>query len=109
MRGVLAQIRAEIDRLKAEPLSAGDGAEAARFAWYAEGCPCGLEPGQCREHPRARPSQRPPAGDWRTWLLLMGRGAGKTRRPPSGSGTGSRPGRPAGSPWWGPRRPTSAT
>ena len=79
MRGVLAQIRAEIDRLKAEPLSAGDGAEASRFAWYAEGCPCGLEPGQCREHPRARPSQRPPAGDWRTWLLLMGRGAGKTR------------------------------
>ena len=30
-------------------------------------------------HPRARASQRPPDGDWRTWLLLMGRGAGKTR------------------------------
>ena len=27
----------------------------------------------------ARPSQRPPAGDWRTWLILAGRGWGKTR------------------------------
>ena len=55
-------------------------AESARFDWYAAGCPCGLPPGECREHPRARASQRPPAGDWRTWLLLMaGRGFGKTR------------------------------
>ena len=27
----------------------------------------------------ARPSQKPPAGDWRVWLLLAGRGFGKTR------------------------------
>lgn len=27
----------------------------------------------------ARPSQRPPAGEWRTWLILAGRGWGKTR------------------------------
>jgi phage terminase large subunit-like protein len=27
----------------------------------------------------ARDSQRPPAGDWRVWLLLAGRGFGKTR------------------------------
>lgn len=27
----------------------------------------------------ARPNQLPPAGDWRTWLLLAGRGFGKTR------------------------------
>jgi len=27
----------------------------------------------------ARPSQLPPAGDWTTWLLMGGRGAGKTR------------------------------
>src|SRR5690242_1039054 len=27
----------------------------------------------------ARPDQLPPAGDWRTWLLLGGRGSGKTR------------------------------
>ncbi|MEM0984649.1 MAG: terminase family protein [Pseudomonadota bacterium] len=28
---------------------------------------------------KARPSQRPPPGDWRTWLFMAGRGAGKTR------------------------------
>lgn len=27
----------------------------------------------------ARPDQLPPQGDWRTWLILAGRGAGKTR------------------------------
>ena len=27
----------------------------------------------------ARPNQRPPDGDWRTWLVLAGRGFGKTR------------------------------
>src|SRR3954454_2933581 len=28
---------------------------------------------------RARPSQLPPPGDWLIWLLLAGRGFGKTR------------------------------
>lgn len=28
---------------------------------------------------RARPEQRPPDGDWRLWLVLAGRGFGKTR------------------------------
>jgi phage terminase large subunit-like protein len=27
----------------------------------------------------ARPEQLPPGGDWRVWLLLAGRGSGKTR------------------------------
>ena len=27
----------------------------------------------------ARPNQLPPAGDWQVWLLLAGRGFGKTR------------------------------
>jgi hypothetical protein len=54
-------------------------ADRSPWDWYADGCPCGLAPGECRAHPRARPNQRAPAGDWRTWLLLMGRGAGKTR------------------------------
>lgn len=27
----------------------------------------------------ARPNQLPPPGDWRGWLLLAGRGFGKTR------------------------------
>jgi phage terminase large subunit-like protein len=30
-------------------------------------------------HRIARPNQLPPAGDWRIWLLLAGRGFGKTR------------------------------
>jgi phage terminase large subunit-like protein len=49
------------------------------FDWYAGSCPCGLPPGECREHPRARLAQRPPDGDWRTWLMLAGRGFGKNR------------------------------
>ena len=47
--------------------------------WYAETCPCGLAAGECTIHHRARAAQRPPEGDWRTWLLLGGRAAGKTR------------------------------
>jgi hypothetical protein len=47
--------------------------------WYGESCRCGLAPGECRQHPRARVSQRPPAGDWRVWSYVAGRGAGKTR------------------------------
>ena len=30
-------------------------------------------------HKNARPSQLPPPGDWRVWLVLAGRGFGKTR------------------------------
>jgi terminase large subunit-like protein len=56
-----------------------DVADRSRWDWYAESCPCALPAGECREHPRARAAQRPPGGDWRTWLLLGGRGAGKTR------------------------------
>ena len=47
--------------------------------WYAESCACGLPAGECRVHPRARPTQRAPAGDWRVWAYIAGRGAGKTR------------------------------
>jgi hypothetical protein len=47
--------------------------------WYAETCSCGLPPGECRVHPRARPTQRPPEGDWRVWAYVAGRGAGETR------------------------------
>lgn len=53
--------------------------ERRRFDWFGSTCPCGLPLGECREHPRARPNQRPPSRDWRTWLYMAGRGAGKTR------------------------------
>jgi len=47
--------------------------------WYAESCSCGVPAGECRAHPRGRPSQRPPSGDWRVWAYVAGRGARKTR------------------------------
>src|SRR5262249_38572097 len=34
---------------------------------------------ECDWRYRARPEQLPPAGSWRVWLLLAGRGFGKTR------------------------------
>jgi len=58
---------------------AAERVDRARWDWYAQSCSCGLLPGECREHPRGRPSQRPPAGDWRVWAYVAGRGAGKTR------------------------------
>jgi phage terminase large subunit-like protein len=71
------KLRAGIERL--ERRREDRRSDRGQWDWYAEGCPCGLSAGECREHPRARANQRPPGGAWRTWLLLMGRGAGKTR------------------------------
>ena len=53
--------------------------DQAPWDWYERSCPCGLPPGECREHPRARDTQRIPDGDWRVWSYIAGRGAGKTR------------------------------
>src|ERR1700743_487999 len=35
------------------------------WEWYHGDCRCGLPAGECREHPRARGSQRPPGGSRR--------------------------------------------
>ena len=43
--------------------------------WYAESCSCGLPAGECRAHPRGRPSQRPPRGRL-AGLGLRGRARG---------------------------------
>jgi phage terminase large subunit-like protein len=59
----------------------------SRYDWYGDVCECGLPLGECKVHPRARPSQRPPGTylssrpetDWRIWLLMAGRAFGKTR------------------------------
>jgi hypothetical protein len=51
--------------------------DRSAWDWYADSCSCGLPPGECRAHPRARPTHRPPAGDWRVWAYVAGRGAGK--------------------------------
>ena len=74
------RVRREIGRLREMAgVSRDRSVEAARWDWYAAGCPCGLPAGDCKVHPRARADQRPPDGEWRTWFLMMGRGAGKTR------------------------------
>ena len=60
---------------------AGEASKEDRSAWdwFGGPCQCGLEPGECKTHPRARDAQRPPQGDWGTWMVLAGRGFGKTR------------------------------
>jgi hypothetical protein len=73
------QVRAKLAELEALRGTVRDrSTESARWDWYAEGCPCGVAAGACREHPRARAAQRPPVGEWRVWLILAGRGFGKT-------------------------------
>lgn len=58
----------------------GTPATRAAYDWFGDACPCGVAPGECVEHPRARAAQRPPSGEfWRTWLVNAGRGFGKTR------------------------------
>jgi phage terminase large subunit-like protein len=68
--------RRELDRRLRYLLSREPGECAAHIA--------ALEPGEQREIPNhwrlfARKGQLPPAGDWHTWLILAGRGFGKTR------------------------------
>jgi predicted phage terminase large subunit-like protein len=57
--------------------------DAPRFDWYGPDCGCPTEArkedGSCPEHPRAREKQRPPDWDWEVWMILAGRGFGKTR------------------------------
>ncbi len=79
MRAALRSLRARVLRLEDDrmPSDQDGGDDPARFDWFGESCPCGKPAGECREHPRARPSQRPLPSDWRTWLLLAGRGFGK--------------------------------
>ena len=72
-------VRKELRRLREARGTVSERPDRQQWDWYAAGCPCGLPAGACREHPRARASQRPPSGDWRCWLYLAGRGAGKTR------------------------------
>jgi hypothetical protein len=53
--------------------------DRSAWDWYAPSCPCGLPPGACGVHPRARLTHRPTAGEWRVWAYVAGGGAGKTR------------------------------
>ena len=68
----------------------GGATDRSAWDWYGDSCPCGVRPGECSAHPRARPTQRPPEGDWRVWAYIAGRGAGKTRAGTAGSSIASR-------------------
>jgi phage terminase large subunit-like protein len=77
---MVSSLRPELERIERRVLAwPRPPADRSSWDWLAESCPCGLPPGECAEHPRARAAQRPPGGDWRTWLILAGRGFGKTR------------------------------
>jgi phage terminase large subunit-like protein len=53
--------------------------DRSRWDWFGLACSCGLPPGECKIHPRAREAQSPPEKAWGTWMVLAGRGFGKTR------------------------------
>ncbi len=78
LRPMRREARSLIELVKGR-LGSRAATDPSLYAWYSDSCPHGLPPGECRVHPRARPSQRPPQGDWRTFLALAGRGWGKTR------------------------------
>lgn len=68
MSGELANLRG-VYRQHADDRLSELRAEADGHDWTGERTGC----------PVARPNQLPPAGNWRIWLLLAGRGFGKTR------------------------------
>jgi hypothetical protein len=74
LRSIEGRVQAWERRLAARQPATPAEADRARFDWYGTSCPCGLEPGECREHPKARLAQRPPEGDWVTWIYRGGRG-----------------------------------
>src|SRR5271169_2653343 len=47
--------------------------------WYCDDPYCVGKPHKGWEHKHCRANQRPPTSDWFIWLLLSGRGFGKSR------------------------------
>lgn len=47
--------------------------------WLCDRSECDGQPHEGMPHRHARANQRPPVGDWLIWLILAGRGFGKTR------------------------------
>ena len=64
--------------------------DRSAWDWYAESCPCGLPAGECRAHPRARPTPAAPRGRL-AGLGLRGRPRGRqdAGRGLAGSSAGS--------------------
>jgi len=59
-----------------EDLAKATPAELAKYYRYLK---AELAKEDDRYFPGARPAQQPPEGDWSTWVILAGRGFGKTR------------------------------
>lgn len=66
---------------KARFLSIIEASKREKKIWYCtRGRDCGGKPHEGVPYNHARPDQWPPPGsDWFTWLVMSGRGAGKTR------------------------------
>ena len=83
----IATLRRERRRRYAAPAELID---RSAWDWYAESCPCGLPPGECRVHPRARPTPAAPRGRLAgLGLYCRPRGGQDARRAPAGSSSGS--------------------
>jgi Terminase large subunit, T4likevirus-type, N-terminal len=78
MSTTLTRLRRAEARLDTSAATEVDPADRERLDWFADSCPCGVAPGECRTHPRARPSQRQPLAVHHVWVFTAGRGAGKT-------------------------------
>jgi len=70
-------LRIAADRLRAsvtdDPIAKG------RRGWWCDNPDCDGQPHDTYTTNHARAAQRTPVGDWYTWLILAGRGFGKTR------------------------------
>ena len=71
----------ELERLNATLDQALLDRNSGKVGWLCDLDGCDGSPHKGRPGPHARPNQRPPGDetDWDTWLLLAGRGFGKTR------------------------------
>lgn len=66
---------------QAKVVAAIEQAKKEKKGWFCKrGRICDGKPHEGMDYPHARADQWPPAGtDWFTWLIMSGRGAGKTR------------------------------
>jgi len=66
----MSALATRVERLEAKSgTSPPEVTDRSAWDWYADSCPCSRPAGECSTHPRARSTQRPPAGDWRVLRL----------------------------------------
>ena len=90
----MSGLETRIARLKAtgrRALAAPVVADRSAWNWYAESCPCGLPPGDCRAHPRARMTQRRPRATGGSGLTSPDVGPARRGPGPAGSSAASTP------------------